>query len=127
MNALDWLLDSDPAIRWQLERNLMRRLSTGELVDPEILQLGFPPGYHYDVLRGLDYFRAANRYDDRLADAVAQIESKRGADGRWLIEVEWPDQLEIGAAQKVGQPSRWLTLQAMRVLSWAAFDRSASQ
>ena len=35
-----------------LERRLLRRLSTGEIVYPEVTQLSFPTSFHYDVLRG---------------------------------------------------------------------------
>ena len=34
-----------------LERSLFRRLSTGEVVDPEYLEFAFPYYWHYDVLR----------------------------------------------------------------------------
>ena len=84
-----------------LARQLCRRLSTGAVADPELTQLGFPTGYHYDVLRALDYFRDAGRRDDRMADALAIIESKRQPDGRWLTEVEWPDQLDVGSSDKM--------------------------
>src|SRR6478609_6125329 len=40
-----------------LERNLFRRRSTGEVVDPAYLDFAFPYYWHYDVLRALDYFR----------------------------------------------------------------------
>ena len=40
-----------------LERRLLRRKSTGEVVVPEFLQFSYPTRWHYDVLRGLDYFR----------------------------------------------------------------------
>jgi hypothetical protein len=37
-------------------------------------RLHFPPRWHYDVLRGLDYFRAANApRDARLADAIELV------------------------------------------------------
>lgn len=42
-----------------LKRRLFRRLSTGEVANPEFLEFAFPPRYHYDVLRALDYFRAS--------------------------------------------------------------------
>src|SRR5271154_312348 len=59
-----------------LERGLFRRRSTGEVANPEFLELAFPPRYHYDVLRALDYFREADgRPDARISDAVHLIES----------------------------------------------------
>src|SRR5262249_30880466 len=54
-----------------LERSLFRRRSTGEVANPEFLELAFPPRYHYDVLRALDYFRDAGiQPDPRMSDAV---------------------------------------------------------
>jgi hypothetical protein len=54
-----------------LERGLFRRRSTGEVANPAFLELAFPPRYHYDVLRALDYFRDAGvKPDARMADAV---------------------------------------------------------
>ena len=55
-----------------LERGLFRRRSTGEVANPAFLEFAFPPRYHYDVLRALDYFRAAGvQPDARIGDAVA--------------------------------------------------------
>ena len=42
-----------------LERRLFRRKSTGETIDDSWLQFSFPPRWHYDVLRALDYFHIA--------------------------------------------------------------------
>ncbi len=66
-----------------LERRLLRRLSTGELAQPRWLYLCFPNGWHYDVLRVLDYLRDAGvAPDERTAEAIGIVESKRDADGR---------------------------------------------
>src|SRR5690348_9777051 len=55
-----------------LERRLLRRLSTGDTIDPEWTRLAFPPLWHYDVLRALDYLRAAGVPPDaRVEEAVA--------------------------------------------------------
>jgi hypothetical protein len=102
-----------------LERRMLRRLSTAEIVDPAFSQLSFPNGFHYDVLRGLDYLRAAGvEPDERVAEAMALIESKRGADGRWSLDIQHPDQLEIDMDEREGEPSRWNTMRALRVLRW---------
>ena len=50
--------------KYLLERRLFRRLSTGEVVDPDWLRFSFPTWWHYDVLRALDYFRAAGGAPD---------------------------------------------------------------
>jgi hypothetical protein len=102
-----------------LERGLFRRRSTGEVANPAFLELAFPPRYHYDVLRALDYFRAANvQPDARIGDAVRFIESRRQGDGRWLLDRAYDEALPFPWGESVGEPSRWNTLRALRVLRW---------
>jgi len=103
-----------------LERRIFRRVSTGEVIDPEFVQLAYPNGYHYDVLRGLDYLRAGGvRPDERVAEATEVVSSKRAADGRWPIEIVHDDDLQFDMGEAVREPSRWVTLRALRVLRWA--------
>ena len=102
-----------------LERSLFRRRSTGEVADPAFLELAFPPRYHYDVLRALDYFRDADvQPDPRISDAVNLIERRRLADGRWLLDRAYDEALPFPIGESVGEPSRWNTLRALRVLRW---------
>jgi hypothetical protein len=102
-----------------LERRLFRRKTTGEIVDPAYLELAFPYYWHYDVLRGLEHFRRAGATaDPRLADAVDIVRSKRQPDGRWLLERSYPGRVWFELEDGVGAPSRWITLNAMRVLDW---------
>jgi hypothetical protein len=102
-----------------LERQMLHRLSTGEIIDPAFAQLSFPTGYHYDILRGLEYMRSARTMPDaRMSEAIEIITSKRMADGRWPLENMHPDQLEAEPGETEGQPSRWNTLRALRVLDW---------
>jgi hypothetical protein len=102
-----------------LKRALFRRLSTGEAANPEFLEFAFPPRYHYDVLRVLDYFRDAGLPPDGcLEDAIRIVESKRQPDGRWLLDAAYTEAIAIPFNESVGQPSRWNTLRALRVLRW---------
>jgi hypothetical protein len=103
-----------------LERRMFRRLSTGEVADPAFTQFSFPTYYFYDVLRGLDYLRAAGaKPDERVAEAIGLVTSKRDADGRWALENPHPGELHFAIDEGEGKPSRWNTLRAMRVLRWA--------
>jgi hypothetical protein len=103
-----------------LERALFRRRSTGEIASPAFLTFAFPPRYEYDVLRALDYFRAAgHRPDPRVAEAVQVVEGRRQADGRWLLDRSHDEALAFPFNESVGEPSRWNTLRALRVLRWA--------
>jgi len=102
-----------------LERRMLRRLSTSEVIDQAWTQFSFPTGYHYDVLRGLEYLRSAGIGPDaRMAEAIELVASKRDADGRWPLENVHPDALDAEPGTAEGQPSRWNTLRALRVLNW---------
>lgn len=102
-----------------LARRLFRRLSTGEAADPQFLDLAFPPRYRYNILRALDYFKAAGAGpDERMADAVSLIESRRLAGGRWLLDRSYTETLAAPFGEAAGEQSRWVTLRALRVLRW---------
>jgi transcriptional regulator with XRE-family HTH domain len=102
-----------------LERRLFRRLSTGEVVDPAWTMFSFPTRWHYDVLRGLDYLRSTGAEpDERCAEAIELVESKRDPKGRWPLENTHPGQVHFDIDEGDGKPSRWNTLRAMRVLDW---------
>jgi hypothetical protein len=106
------------AQEYLLKRRLLRRLSSGEVIDPRWTRFTFPTLWHYDVLRGLDYFRRAGvAPDQRMAEAIGLVAERRQPDGRWLLDEPHGDaihDLEGGA----DQPSRWNTLRALRVLDW---------
>ncbi len=103
-----------------LERGLLRRKSTGELINPAWLEFSYPARWHYDVLRGLDYFRSAGMpADARTAEAVDVVRSKRRPDGTWLLESSHPGRTHFALEEGDGKPSRWNTLRALRVLAWA--------
>lgn len=102
-----------------LERRLLRRLSTGDTIDPAWTQLAFPTLWHYDVLRALDYLRAAGvQPDTRMDEAVTAVRERRPSDGRWLLDVRHRNTLHEEMAGDVGAPNRWVTLRALRVLEW---------
>jgi hypothetical protein len=102
-----------------LERRLFRRLSTGEVVNPAWLEFSYPPQWHYDVLRALDYFRRAGGAPDaRVDEAIELVRSKRQPDGSWLLENTHPGEQYFPLEDGDGRPSRWNTLRALRVLRW---------
>jgi hypothetical protein len=140
------------AEEYLLERSLFRRRSTGEVANPEFLELAFPPRYHYDILRALDYFRSAALHDNalhnnvkpnnvhtknvrsndalpdsRLDEAVRLIESHRQPDGRWLLERSYDEALAVPFGESTGEPSRWNTLRSLRVLRWCALEQNAEK
>jgi len=102
-----------------LQRKLLRRKSTGAVVDPAWLQFSFPTRWHYDVLRGLEYFRAVgDPPDPRMDEAMELLRSKQQSDGTWLLENTHPGAVPFSMEEGDGRPSRWNTLRALRVLRW---------
>ena len=118
----------DRGQEYLLERRMLRRLSSGELIDRAFTLFSFPTGWHYDALRGLDYLRDAGvTPDPRLAEAIDLVRSKRDAEGRVPLENPHESEmvnarvrdLEFDMNEREGRPSRWNTLRALRVLRWA--------
>jgi hypothetical protein len=97
---------------------LYRSHRTGKVVDDTMTRMPFPPRWRHDVLRTLDYFRAADAArDERLQDPIEVLRSKRQADGRWLQQQPQAGKTWL-TLEGVGRPSRWNTLRALRVLRW---------
>ena len=106
-----------------LERRLFRRLSTGEPADERYLSFIHPNRWRYDVLRGLDHFRAAAALtgaapDPRLDEAIEHVRARRRDDGTWPLDWNPPGRTWFDVDDGEGEPSRWVTLRALRVLRW---------
>jgi hypothetical protein len=114
-----------------LERRLFRRRSTGEVIERDRksgaawTRFAFPTWWHYDVLRGLDYLRGAGvTRDERVAEAIELVASKRDENGRWPLETIYPGVMPVEIDDGQDRPSRWNTLRALRVLRW--YEQAAS-
>jgi hypothetical protein len=107
------------AHEYLLERRLLRRRSTGEIIEPAWALFAFPTLWHYDALRALDYLRSAGvRPDARVEEAVDAVHDRRDGSGRWPLDVRHRNTLYEELAGPVGEPNRWITLRALRVLAW---------
>jgi hypothetical protein len=106
-----------------LQRRMLRSLTSAEVIDRRWTRFAFPPTWHYDVLRGLDYLRGAGvAPDERVAEAVELVEKRRHQNGRWPlngIHADHTDRLSFDVETEVGKASRWNTLRALRVLDWS--------
>jgi hypothetical protein len=101
-----------------LAHRLFRSHRTGEIINPLFTRFAFPPRWHYDILRALDYFQAVDApRDRRLTDAIEIVYRSRGADGRWLLPHSYKGKTFFELETR-GAPSRWNTLRALRVLKW---------
>lgn len=106
-----------------LQRNLFRRLSTGEPFSESVLSLAHPRRAYYNVLAAADYFRAAALAegtvpDPRMAEVVEQIRAQRRPDGTWLQGHRLRGEVWFHVDVPAGEPSKWVTHQATRVLDW---------
>lgn len=101
-----------------LAHRLFRSHRTGAIIKPVFMRFSFPPRWHYDILRALDYFQEVNApRDERLVEAIDIVRAGRNADGRWLLENSYRGKTYF-ELERVGGPSRWNTLRALRVLRW---------
>ena len=119
-----------------LERELHRQ---GTRYEPWY-RFHYPPHYYYDLLVGLDFMTSLGFGGDRRMNyALDFLRSRRRRDGTWNLDAIHPD-LEGAAArwyaahprhrpvpfglETVGQPSKMITLTALRVLD--AAERGSS-
>lgn len=119
-----------------LQRELYRQ---GEPYAPWY-RFHYPNHYYYDLLVGLDLLTSLGYgADPRLNHALAHLVSRRRSDGRWTLDAAHPD-AEGGVAEwfaahpnerpipleleKVGAPSKMITLRALVVLDRARRART---
>ncbi|MCF7920589.1 MAG: hypothetical protein K9N06_11815 [Candidatus Cloacimonetes bacterium] len=113
-------LDSQQFI---LQHRLFKSDKTGEIIDKNMLMLSYPSRWRYDILKALDYFRYAEvEYDHRMDDALEVLLKKRRQDGKWPLQHKHPGKTHF-EMENCGEPSRWNTLRALRVLRDGGIDR----
>ena len=81
-------------------------------------RLGFPLMYQTDVLEILGILTALGYRDERMQEALHLVAGKADAQGRWKLESTFNDRFLVPIEAK-GEPSRWVTLEALRVLKMA--------
>lgn len=104
------------AIEFLLNHHLYQSHRTGNIIDPRFLRLSFPCRWRYDILRCLDHLRDADTaYDARMQSALNILMGKKDKNGRWPLQEKHKGAVHFDM-EKVGTPSRWNTLRALRVL-----------
>jgi hypothetical protein len=82
-------------------------------------RFGYPLAYVTDVLQNLEALTALGLGSDpRLRGALDLVLSKQDAQGRWRLEYDYRGKTWADLEAK-GQPSKWVTLRALRVLKRA--------
>jgi hypothetical protein len=112
------------AQEYLLERHMLRSLTSGKVIDSNWARFSFPTTWHYDILRGLDYLRSAGvEPDERVTEAVSLVARKQDQNGKWPLENSHSDRVHFDMEGADGEPSRWNTLRALRVLDWYSTHR----
>ncbi len=79
-------------------------------------KFGFPVFYVTDILQiGEALTRLGLGNDPRFMNALAYIQDKQDSQGRWLLEYDYAGKTWGNFGEKK-QPSKWVTLRALRVL-----------
>ena len=83
----------DRAAEFFLERGLFKRKRDGRTISPRFTLLHYPCYWHYDILFGLTVMKEAGRLgDERCAEALSLLESKRLPDGGFPAEEKYYDE-----------------------------------
>jgi hypothetical protein len=84
--------------------------------DKRFLKLSHPFRYRYDLLRVLEYFASEKApMDERMAPALDWLRAKQKESGFWQLENIHKGNLHF-EIEKVGEPSRFITLKALSIL-----------
>ena len=94
-----------------LVHRLFRSHRTGNVIKSDFTRFVFPPRWHYDILRALDYFQAVDApRDPRLSEAIDIVRTRRHEDGRWSLQYSYKGktyfELERGGAQSLEHAPR---------------------
>jgi hypothetical protein len=110
--GLEFLLSKDPAVA---------DYPMGYSTKPSRswFRFGFPLFYVTDVLQNLEVLTSFGYGPDpRLSAAMELVRGKQDEQGRWKMEYTYNGKTWVDIEEK-GQPSKWVTLRAVRVLKRA--------
>ncbi len=108
---IKWLLNGDPAIRYQVLRDITRAGAVETHAERErILNEGWGRR-----LQGLQDKKPAK--DSRMQDAITLLIDKQTPEGFWNLEKRYPAR-NFFEMESVGKAGRWNTLRALRIMQW---------
>ncbi len=87
-----------------------------KVINRQWLKFSFPWFYGYHILRGLTVLtKLGYTEDERMKDALELMLKKRGRDGTWILEGAPAGRMQANI-ETVGNPSKWITLNALKVI-----------
>lgn len=101
-----------------LAHRMFRSHTSGAVINEAWTRFSFPPRWHYDILRGLDFLQDAGvDPDSRATEAVEVVIDRRRSDGGWPVGPRYTGRRHF-TMEEGRRPGRWNTLRALRVLKW---------
>ncbi|MBN1537466.1 MAG: hypothetical protein JW908_12085 [Anaerolineales bacterium] len=94
-----------------------RSHNLSKIAKPSWVEFGFPNFYATDALEMLLILKQLDCGDERLQDAIDLIRSKQDSQGKWNMDRSFNGRMLVTIEQKKA-PSKWVTLNALRVLKW---------
>src|SRR6056297_29818 len=106
------------AHQFLLQHKLFKSDKTGEVIDRQFTYLSFPPRWHYDILRVLEYFYFyGKKYDVRMEDALQLLLKKKNKNCKWPLQAKYQGK-EFFELEGNTKESKINTLRAIRVLKY---------
>lgn len=106
----------EEGVKYLLKHHIYKRShDLGRVSKPGWLRFGFPLMYQTDVLEILGILTRLGYHDERIQEAIDLLISKQDNQGKWKLESTFNGRFQTNIEQK-GKPSKWITLNALRVL-----------
>jgi hypothetical protein len=106
----------EEGVEYILKHHIHKRShDLGRVAKPGWLKFGFPLMYQSDVLEILGILTRLGYKDKRMKDAMDLVISKQDEQGRWRLENTFNGRFQV-RIEKIGKPSKWITLNALKVL-----------
>jgi len=106
----------DRGVEYVLAHHIYKRShDLSKVSKPSWLRFGFPKMWQTDVLEILQILTKLGIKDERMQEAIDLVVSKQNDEGKWLLENTFNGRFQVSIERK-GKPSKWITLNALRVL-----------
>ncbi len=111
----------DAGVDFMFSRDLARAdYPYQERISSDWFNFGYPLSYTSDILEALEVLaRLGHARDPRLANAIEFMLSKQDSQGHWKLEHTLNGKMWVDIERK-GEPSKWITLRALRALTAVA-------
>jgi hypothetical protein len=112
---------AEKVAKFFLERKLMRRKSTGEIITQKFLEVHYPYHWRYNILHGLKAFAEARLIGDRRCrEAIGLLKAKHLADGGVPCEKR---QYAVGTRTTLAKSLvNWGPISVRRMNPWVTLD-----